>query len=72
MIEHTALSMPGKGSTTELTSIPHHLDTFYSLLSSTAQLQSLSWKTDRLASLGYQAVPHFKVSSSQIPSKHLC
>lgn len=48
MIEHTALSMPGKGSTTELTSRPqtrfHHLDTHYSLLSSAAQLQSLSWK----------------------------
>lgn len=68
MIEHTALSMPGKGSTTELTSSPqtrfHHLDTLYSLLSSAAQLQSLSWKTDRLAPLGYQAVPHSKVSSS--------
>lgn len=73
---NTALFMPGKGSTTELTSSPqtrfHHLDTLYSLLSSAAQLQSLSWKTDRLASLGYQAVPHSKISSSQIPSKHLC
>lgn len=58
MIEHTALSMPGKGSTTELTSRPqtrfHHLDTHYSLLSSEAQLQSLSWK--RLADSAPEAI----------------